>query len=397
MTQWNYCVPCLLGLESSIASELRKLQMSEVRSENGRVFFKGNAQDAARANINLRTGERVLIELGQFHAESFEELFEGTRALAWESLLPKNARFPVKGYSLDSKLFSVSDCQSIIKKAVCRRLGSAYVLDWLPEDGPLYQIRFSIMKDRVSLCVDTTGPGLYKRGYRPIRTTAPLKETLSAAMVGFARYKGRGDFCDPFCGSGVLAIEAALIARNLAPGRNRRFTAMEWPDFPEKIWRDAIEEADARTFDREYRIFASDIDPEAVAMAKENAARAGVLDTICFETLDARRFNRVTEDGVIVTNPPYGQRLSDIRSAERLYADFGKAYFRTDNWRLCLLSSHTEFERCFGGKADKKRKLYNGMIKCDLFIYDRRSQDAKTKRFSGEKRSGTYSEPGAAV
>ena len=366
---YTLCVPCLLGLESPIAAELRRLGMANVRAENGRVYFSGGAADVARANIALRVGERVLIELGRFEARSFEELFEGARALPWESLIPKNGAFPVKGYSLNSQLFSVSDCQSILKKARARRLGAAYGIEWLPEDGPLYQVQFSIMKDVVSLCVDTSGAGLHKRGYRPAHTAAPLKETLAAAMVTLARYRGREDFCDPFCGSGTIAIEAALIAKNRAPGLDRRFTAMSWPGFEAPVWEVAREEAREREFHGDYRIFASDIDPKAVALARENAERAGVADTVRFEVADATRFDRRTGRGVIVTNPPYGERISDKREAEALYAAFGKAYRAGENWKLYLLSSHTEFERCFGRRADKKRKLYNGMIKCDLFMY----------------------------
>lgn len=366
---YEMCVPCLLGLEGPIADELRRMEIKNVRAENGRVYFSGDETAAARANINLRVGERVLIELGRFDAMSFDELFEGTKALPWETLIPKNGAFPVKGYSLNSKLFSVTDCQKIIKKAVAERLKGVYGIEWFPEDGPLYQIQFSIMKDRASLCIDTSGDGLHKRGYRPAHNAAPLKETMAAAMVTIARYRGRDDFCDPFCGSGTIPIEAALIAKNRAPGLDRRFTAMTWPGFEEELWEREKDAARAREFSGDYRIFASDIDPDAVAMARENAARAGVSDLIRFEVLDATKFDRKTQRGVIVTNPPYGERIMDKRAAEALYAAFGEAWRKTENWKLYLLSSHTEFERTFGKTADKKRKLYNGMIKCDLFMY----------------------------
>ena len=366
---YTLCVPCLLGLEGPIAGELRHLKMKNVAAENGRVYFSGDALDTARANVNLRIGERVLIELGRFDAPTFDALFEGAKALPWESILPKNAAFPVKGHSLNSALFSVSDCQKIIKKAIAERLKSVYGLAWFPEDGPLYQVQFAIMKDRASLCIDTSGEGLHKRGYRPAHNAAPLKETMAAALVTLSGYRGREDFCDPFCGSGTIPIEAALIARNRAPGLSRDFPAMRWPGFGPELWAQAREEAIAGEFHGDYRIIGADIDPKALAIARENARRAGVDDVVRFEIADARAFDRRTEKGIIVTNPPYGERIMEKREAETLYAAFGKAYRASENWKLCLLSAHTEFERCFGKPADKKRKLYNGMIKCDLFMY----------------------------
>ena len=367
--EYKLCVPCLLGLEGPIADELRRLEMNQVTAENGRVYFTGGAEALATANINLRIGERVLVELGRFPALSFDALFEGTKALPWESIIPRDGAFPVKGYSLNSKLFSVSDCQKIIKKAIAERLKSVYKIEWFPETGPLYQVQFSIMKDTVSLCIDTSGDGLHKRGYRPAHNAAPLKETMAAAMVKLSRYRGRDDFCDPFCGSGTIPIEAALIARNRAPGLDRSFTAMTWPDIPRDVWARAKEEARAKEFHGNYNIVGSDIDPKAIALARENARRAGVEDIIRFEVADATRFDRKTERGVIVTNPPYGERIMEKQEAERLYQDFGTAWAKSENWQLYLLSSHTEFERTFGRSADKKRKLYNGMIKCDLFMY----------------------------
>ena len=362
-------VPCLLGLEGPIADELRRLGMENVAAENGRVGFTGGAEAVAKANINLRIGERVLLELGRFEAKSFDALFEGTRSLPWERLIPKDGAFPVKGYSLNSQLFSVSDCQKIIKKAIVERLKSVYGMEWFPETGAVYQVQFAIMKDQVSLSLDTSGEGLHKRGYRPAHNAAPLKETMAAAMVTLSRYRGRDDFCDPFCGSGTIPIEAALIAKNRAPGLNRRFRAMDWQVFDRSIWEQAREEARAREYHGDYRILGSDIDPKAVALARENAQRAGVDDVVRFEVADAAAFARKTERGVIVTNPPYGERIMEKEEAERLYRVFGEAYRKSENWQLYLLSSHTEFERCFGRTADKKRKLYNGMIKCDLFMY----------------------------
>ena len=363
------CVPCLLGLEGPIAEELRRMDMDGVSAENGRVFFSGGDEAIARANICLRIGERVLIELGSFEALSFEQLFQGTRALPWESLIPADGAFPVKGYSLNSKLFSISDCQKIIKKAIVERLKSVYGIEWFPETGGLYQVQFSIMKDQVSLCIDTSGEGLHKRGYRPAHNAAPLKETMAAAMVTLSRYRGRDDFCDPFCGSGTIPIEAALIAKNRAPGLYRRFAAMSWKNLDGRLWDRERERARSLEFNGSYNILGSDIDGHALELARENARRAGVADIIRFEKADARSFDRQTQRGVIVTNPPYGQRIMEQKEAEDLYRDFGRAYAKSSNWQLYLLSAHTEFERCFGRPADKKRKLYNGMIKCDLFMY----------------------------
>ena len=366
---FDLCVPCLLGLEGPIADELKRMKLDNVRSENGRVYFKGGAQAIAKANINLRIGERVLVELGRFEARSFDELFEKTKALPWEMLIPRDAAFPVKGYSLNSKLFSVSDCQKIIKKAVVERLKSVYGIEWFDETAETYQIQFSIMKDVASLCIDTSGAGLHKRGYRPAHNAAPLKETMAAAMVTLSRYRGREDFCDPFCGSGTIPIEAALIAKNRAPGLDRRFSAMAWRSLDGSVWNLAREEARSKEFHGDYRIVGADIAPNALVIARENAERAGVADIVRFEKADATKFDRKTENGIIVTNPPYGERIMEKREAETLYRLFGEAWRKTENWKLYLLSSHTEFERTFGKTADKKRKLYNGMIKCDLFMY----------------------------
>ncbi len=365
----RFLVPCLFGLEGLAADELRRLGMGDVTADNGRVSFSGDESAIAAANLNLRTGERVLIELGSFEAQSFDALFEATKALPWERFLPKDAAFPVTGYSLNSKLASVPDCQKIIKKAVVERLKGKYRLQWFPETGETVQIRFSIMKDHASLCLDTSGEGLHKRGYRPAHNAAPLRETLAAAMVNLTRYRGRGDFVDPFCGSGTIPIEAALIARNRAPGMDRHFAAMDWSVLDPKIWEQAKEAARAKEFQGAYSILGTDNDPKAIAIARKNAERAGVDDIVRFEVADAMAFDRKTERGVIVTNPPYGERILEKQEAEALYTGFGKALARCPGWQLYLLSSHTEFERSFGRKADKKRKLYNGMIKCDLFMY----------------------------
>lgn len=365
----TFCAPCHFGVEGIVADEMRRLGLSDVRAENGRVRFDGGFEELAKASIWLRCAERILLEVGSFEASTFDQLFEGTKALPLEDYIPKNAAFPVKGHSINSKLFSVSDCQSIIKKAAATRLSAKYGIDWLPESAEKMQIQFSIMNDICTIYLDTSGDGLHKRGYRPAHVAAPLSETLAAAMVIISRYRGREDFCDPFCGSGTLPIEAALIAKNRAPGLTRSFAAEDWSVIDKSVWSGVRQKAPELEYDGDYRIYGSDLDPKAVEIAKSNAALAGVENIITFETADATVFDRKTEKGIIATNPPYGERLMEKREAEQLYADFGKAFLSSENWQLYLLSSHTEFERTFGKTADKKRKLYNGMIKCDLYMY----------------------------
>lgn len=373
MELFQFAVPTLFGLEGLVADELRRLGLAEVRAENGRVFCRGSWLDMARMNLNLRTGERVLLVLGCFEAPTFDALFEGTKALPWEEFIPQSGKFPVKGFSLNSALHSIPDCQAIVKKAVATRLGGKYGVATLPETGALYQIQFAIQKDTATLMLDTSGPGLYKRGYRAQGVEAPLRETLAAALVTLSRYRGRDPFCDPFCGSGTIAIEAALIAKNRAPGLNRAFSSQRWEGVSSQLWLEAADEAMDKEFDGDYDIWGGDIDPRAVELARANAVKADVEDLVRFEVADALRFHRDAPYGRVVTNPPYGERLMEKREAEGLYASFGRAWRDTPpGWSLALLSSHTEFERTFGRTADKKRKLYNGMLKCDLFLYDKK-------------------------
>lgn len=382
MEHLELAVPTLFGLEGLAAEELRRLGIADVRPENGRVLCGATSADIPRLNLNLRTGERVLLVLGSFPARTFDELFEGTRALPWENFIPQAGAFPVKGHCLDSALHAVPACQSIIKKAAARRLGERYGLETLPETGPLYQIQFSIMKDTATLMLDTSGAGLHKRGYRALGVKAPLRETLAAAMVMLSKYRGRDPFCDPFCGSGTIAIEAALIARNRAPGLERSFSAQKWAVLPSSLWMDAAEEAMDREFDGQYDIWGGDVDPGAVEIAADNARKAGVEDICRFEVQNAFSFCREEPYGKIVTNPPYGERIMEKREAEELYRGFGKAFRNLpDGWTLSLLSSHTEFERTFGRQADRKRKLYNGMILCHLFLYGKREV-----KYENEKR-----------
>ena len=366
----KFLIPCLLGLEKLVGDEIKRLGLQDVQVENGRVLCRGTEADIARLNINLRCGARVLLVLGEFPARSFEELFQGTRAIAWEDYLPRDAAFPVKGYSISSQLHAVSACQSIIKKAMVERLKVHYGMEQFPETGIKYQVRFSLFKDQAAICLDTSGEGLYKRGYRAVGVEAPLRETLAAAMVLLSRYRGRDPFCDPFCGSGTIPIEAALIAKNRAPGLDRSFAAQKWALLAANIWLDAADEAMDKEFHGSYDIWGGDINPKAVAIAKDNARKAGVDDIICFEVADMKSFRRQSEYGQLVTNPPYGERLMEKQEAEELYRELGKVWKELPpKWRTLVLSSHTEFERTFGRTADKKRKLYNGMIKCDLFMY----------------------------
>ena len=365
----EFVVPSLFGLEGPAAEELRRMGCENVRAENGRVRFDGGAEACARANIRLRTGERVLLLLGSFDAPTFDALFEGVRVLPLADYIPRDGRFPVKGYCLDSALHSVPDCQKIIKKAAAAALGRAYGAEWLPETGALFQLQFSIVKDRASLYLDTTGAALFKRGYRPGHVAAPLRETLAAGLVGFARYRGRGAFIDPFCGSGTIAIEAALIARGRAPGLDRPFSAEQWPFCPPDVWREAREEARGLEYHGDYQIYASDIDQKAVALSRENARRAGVEDDIVFSVADARQLSAPAEKGVIVCNPPYGERMLERNEARLLYRDFGRAAEALTGFGKYVICSDVDFERCYGRRADKKRKLYNGMLQCNLYMF----------------------------
>ena len=370
MEQLQFVIPTLFGLEGLCADEVRRLGLPEVRAENGRVLCAGSAADLPRLDLNLRTGERVLLVLGTFPARTFDELFEGVRALPWERFIPRGGQFPVKGHSLNSQLHSVPACQAIVKKAVAARLGEKYGLAALPETGALFQVQFSLMKDTADLMLDTSGAGLHKRGYRAQGVAAPLRETLAAAMVLLSRYRGKDPLCDPFCGSGTIPIEAALIAKNRAPGLNRTFSAQKWSWLPSRLWVDAAGEAMDREFDGPYEIWGGDLDPAAVELARHNAALAEVDDIVRFQVDDARTFHWGGLQGRVVTNPPYGERLLEKREAEELYRAFGTAWRKLpDGWKLYLLSSHPDFERAFGRPAVKRRKLYNGMLKCDLFMY----------------------------
>ncbi|MDR1629445.1 MAG: class I SAM-dependent RNA methyltransferase [Oscillospiraceae bacterium] len=366
----NFVIPCLLGLERPIADELLVMEAENVQCENGRVLFEGNENMLARANICSRFAERIQVLVGTFSAHSFDELFEGTKALPWEHWVGKTDAFPVKGYSLDSELFSVSDCQSIIKKAVVERLKQTHKLPWFEETGALYQIQFSIMKNQVSLLIDTSGAGLHKRGYRPVANAAPLKETLSAALCQFARLRDFHTLYDPMCGSGTILIEGAMLANNIAPGLHRNFTAELWRQVPPGIWKEERERAKSLEKTETYfRAIGSDIDPKSLAIAKENVKRAGLEHIISFKKRDIADFSPETEKGTVIINPPYGERLLDLDAAHEIYKTMGKVLTAKRGWSYYIITADDDFEKHFGKKADKRRKLYNGMLKCQLYMY----------------------------
>lgn len=369
MNKMQYCVPCLFGLEGIAGDELRRLNLDEVQVENGRVLFSGDESALARASIGLRTGERILIRLADFPAKTFEDLFQGVYNAPLEDFIPGDGAFPVKGHCLNSQLMSVPDCQAIIKKAASRRLGEKYGVQWLPETGAKYQLQFSLMNDRAQLYLDTTGPGLHKRGYRAVGNDAPLRETLAAAMVLLTRYRGREFLWDPFCGSGTIVIEAALIARNQAPGLRRRFAGESFAWSDAQVWKEAREEARSREFRGDYRILGSDNDPKCVSLSMANARKAGVGELIRFQDGDATKLSLPAQEGILICNPPYGERMMEQQSAQRLYAALGRHLKFADGWKKYIITSEPEFEHYFGVRADKKRKLYNGMIKCDYYMY----------------------------
>ena len=377
MSNFEFSVPCLFGLEGLAGDELRRLDMENVRVENGRVLFSGDEKALAKANICLRTGERVLMVLADFKAATFEQLFQGVYNTNLEDFIPKDGNFPVKGHCLNSQLMSVPDCQAIVKKAASKRLGEKYGVSWLPETGAKYQLQFSIMNDRVQLYLDTSGPGLHKRGYRAVGNDAPLRETLAAAMVQLTHYRGRDFIWDPFCGSGTIPIEAAMIARNKAPGMYRRFSAEAFGWMDPKLWGEVREEAKSREFNGKYQILGSDNDPKCISLSIANARKAGVADCISFKDGDATKMDLPAQSGVIICNPPYGQRMMEQQSAQRLYAALGRHLKYADGWKKYIITSEPEFEHYFGKRADKKRKLYNGMIKCDYYMYTENTRKKK--------------------
>ena len=360
---------CLFGLEHMLGEEIEKLGYERISTINGRVTFLGDEQAIALSNVFLRYAERVFIKLGSFKATSFEELFEGTRALPWSEFIGRNDAFPVKGHSIKSQLFSIPDCQAIIKKAIVKSMSEVYGISYFPEEGVKYQVEFFILNDEATLMIDTSGEPLHKRGYRREANAAPIRETLAAAIVATSRPREDVLMWDPMCGSGTLAIEAAMQMRNIAPGMRRNFSAEKFPYVPEKLWRDAKEEALEGITPSEFEVYASDIDEDCVKLTKDNAYRAGVLNSLKVFKQDARRISAPGRRGTIVTNPPYGERIGTVAEVERLYRDIGVHFRSLAPWQVYVITSHDGFERLYGKKADKVKKLYNGMIPCYLYQF----------------------------
>ena len=370
MGKINLVAPCLFGVESIAADEFRRMGFEDIVTENGRVLLSGGSNMLARANICSRFAERILINVGTFTATTFTELFDGVKALDWEQYIGKDDAFPVNGWSINSKLFSIPDCQSIIKKAVVERLKLKYHISYFAESGPEYKIRFSIMKDKVTMMIDTSGDGLHKRGYRRNSNDAPIKETLAASMCDLARIYPDTKLFDPFCGSGTILIEAALMAKNIAPGLRRYFAAERFGFLDDKIWREERTRAQdliRPTVDFEAQGY--DIDKNAVELTLENAKKAGVEKYVKASLGDVRNFTPPNERCLVITNPPYGERLLDVKAAEELYSVMGERFIQGDGQKYYVISPHDMFEDFYGKKADKRRKLYNGMIKAQLFMY----------------------------
>lgn len=372
MPIYDFAATCLFGLEKLLGTELDALGYSRTETMDGRVYFRGGLDAIPRCNLGLRTAERVYLLLGRFPARTFTELFDGTTALPWEEFIGKDDAFPVKGHAIRSALFSVPDCQSIVKKAIVDRLGSVYGKGWFAETGKKYQIDFFLFKDVAALMIDTSGTALHKRGYRPAANAAPLRETLAAALAMTARPRNDVLFWDPMCGSGTIPIEAAMLQSKTAPGLGRGFAAEDYPWVPSILWDDARDEAvSAIDEDCAFSAWASDIDPNCLALTRENARRAGVSSYLNIFEADARQIEKPDCRGTIVCNPPYGERLLTPGEVEILYRDMGRRFAAFDPWQIYILTSHEDFERLYGRRADKIKKLYNGTIPCNLYQYFR--------------------------
>ncbi|UXH44692.1 class I SAM-dependent RNA methyltransferase [Rossellomorea vietnamensis] len=370
MSTYTLIATAAMGLESIVAKEVKELGY-ECQVENGKVIFKGDETAIARANMWLRTADRIKIFVGEFKAYSFDELFENTKKLPWEDFLPVDAEFPVQGKSVKSKLYSVPDCQAIVKKAIVERLRTAYKrTSWLDETGPLFKLEVAIHKDVASITLDTSGQGLHKRGYRIGQGEAPLKETLAAALIQLTTWNPDRPFVDPFCGSGTIAIEAALIGQNIAPGFNREFLSEEWPLMPADVWeKTRLEAEDLANYDQPLEILGTDIDHRMIEVSKENALEAGLGDLVKFKQMQVRDFTSELEYGIIVGNPPYGERLGERKEVEKMYQEMGRAFEKLDTWSVYMLTSHENFEQCYGKQATKKRKLFNGFIRTDYYQF----------------------------
>lgn len=383
MNRIELIAPCHFGLEAVLKREILDLGYEISSVEDGRVTFQGDAEAVCRANIFLRTAERVLLKVGSFQAVSFEELFEKTRALPWEAYIPKDGKFWVtKASSVKSRLFSPSDIQSVMKKAMVRRLQEHYHMEWFPEDGPEYPVRVFLMKDQVTVGIDTSGASLHKRGYREVSGKAPITETLAAALIMLTPWRGDRILVDPFCGSGTFPIEAAMMAANIAPGMNRSFTAEKWTNLiPKKLWYDTVDEAsDLIREPEETDIQGYDADEDVIRIARRNAAEAGVEHIIHFQRRDVRDLSHPKKYGFIITNPPYGERLEDKKDLPELYRAFGESFRRLETWSAYMITSYEDAERYFGRKADKNRKIYNGMLKTYFYQFQGPKPPRKTGR-----------------
>ena len=372
MEKMELIAPCHFGMEAVLKREVLVLGYEISTVEDGRVCFWGDAQAICDANVFLRTAERILLKVGSFKAETFDELFEKTRVLPWENYIPKNGKFWVtKAASVKSKLFSPSDIQSIMKKAMVERLRRIYGIEWFQEDGPAYPIRVFLMKDIVTIGIDTSGVSLHKRGYRQMTVKAPITETLASALIMLTPWHKDRILVDPFCGSGTFPIEAALMAANIAPGMNRSFTAEEWVNLiPKKAWYDAMDEAND-VIDRKVQVDIQgyDLNPEAVKAARQNAKDAGVDHLIHFQERAVKDLSHPKKYGFIITNPPYGERLEDKKDLPQLYREFGESFKKLDSWSAYMITSYEDAERYFGRKADKNRKIYNGMLKTYFYQF----------------------------
>jgi len=357
------------GIEAVTAKELKELGYEDLIVENGRVTFEGDEMDIAICNTWLRTAERLYIRMAEFKALSFEELFQGTLAVDWGNLIPEDGKMHIVGKSVKSQLHSVPDCQGIVKKAVVESMKKKYASEWFSEEGPVYKIEVAILRDIVTLSVDTSGAGLHKRGYREYAGEAPLKETLAAALVLISKWDSTRVLADPLCGSGTIPIEAALIGKNIAPGINRKFVSETWPNLDSEIWEQVREGARKTVNNNEIEILASDLDGSLLRTAIANAEKAGVKDYIKFQKIPMQSFTSRQKYGVIITNPPYGERLGEKEEVRKLHIDLGEMYSNLNEWSCYVITSNGEFQKEFGKKADKNRKLYNGRLLCYYYQY----------------------------
>ena len=360
---------CLFGLEHLLGEEIDALGYERISTIDGRVTFLGDEEAVALSNVFLRYAERVLIKVGSFEATSFTELFDGTYALPWESFIGKLDAFPVKGHSIRSDLHSIPDCQAIIKKAIVKKLSSVYGLSIFPEEGVKYQIEFFILNNEATLMIDTSGTPLHKRGYRRESNGAPIRETLAAAIAKTSRPREEVLLWDPMCGSGTIAIEAAMLMRNIAPGKSRSFAAESFPFIKRSLWQNAREEAIEGEVKNAFEVYASDIDPDCVALTEKNVRLAGVSDTVKVFRKNALEIGAPGRRATIVTNPPYGERLMELSEAEALYRKMGRHFKTLEPWQAYIITSHKGFENLYGRRADKVRKLYNGMLPCYLYQF----------------------------